>query len=151
MKKINNMLDLTENPRNVRVRKRPVEVKVKFALEAGTLKTLEGVVHYDAGAALLSVSHGNCWPVERAKFDATYEPTQSTVDGQDGTYRKLPIDVIAIQLEEDTAILAGPQADKLIGQSGDWLVQYKQGSFGIVAKAIFDETYEVLGKADSYD
>jgi hypothetical protein len=38
----------------------------------------------------------------------------------------------------------GWQADHLQGQVGDWLVQYNTGSYGIVSKAIFKQTYRII-------
>jgi hypothetical protein len=34
---------------------------------------------------------------------------------------------------------------QLRGRSGDWLVDYGDGSLGIVAALIFSQTYEILG------
>ena len=34
---------------------------------------------------------------------------------------------------------------KLTGGAGDWLVDYGDGSLGIVSQAIFATTYEIVG------
>jgi len=34
---------------------------------------------------------------------------------------------------------------RLKGQPGDWLVDYGDGSLGIVSQAIFATTYEIVG------
>jgi len=139
------LANLARHPDARRVRKRPVAVPVEFAASAGTIDTLEGAVRHEAGAAILTGAAGERWPVERAKFDAAYEPAQGIQAGQPGAYRKRPVDVLARQLTEEMEVPVGASASMLKGQPGDWLVQYGWRDFGIVAKAIFEQTYDVLG------
>lgn len=136
-------VDLSLDPRAWRARKKPVAVHAQFAGRPGTLATREGPVRYEAGAALLTGTASERWPVERGTFDATYEPLAGTVPGQDGAYRKRPRDVLARRLDQPTtiAIAAG---DPLRGQPGDWLLQYGPGEYGIVGNDIFSATYELL-------
>lgn len=127
-----------------RARKKPVTVRVVFAREAGTLATREGPVRYAAGAALLTAGAGDRWPVERRRFEASYEAVPGTAAGEDGEYRKLPLEVLARRLDESTTVTLGHAAGALHGEPGDWLVQYGPREFGIVGAAIFPATYELL-------
>jgi hypothetical protein len=129
------------------VRKKPLPVAVRFALAPGTLATREGLVQYDTGAALVSADFGDQWPMERAKFDAAYEPASGATAGRDGLYVKRPRDVLAWRLTSSMSVEVGVAGDRLHGEPGDWLLQYGPGDFGIVGDAIFAATYEVLGPA----
>lgn len=142
MKLISSDFSLKNNKLSLVVRKKPIAVKVKFADKAGNLTTLEGDVGYEAGAAILTGDTGVKWPVERAKFDASYD----AVNGADGNYQKRPIEVLAMQLTEPTSVKVGYVNDLITGQVGDWLVQYGEGDFGIVGEEIFAKTYEILSR-----
>ena len=48
-------------------------------------------------------------------------------------------------MSEQFEVLLADGVSRLKGQPGDWLVDYGDGSLGIVAKAIFAGTYEVMG------
>lgn len=137
------------NRQGVTVRKKALPVQVSFAGAPGTLDTLEGPVRYEAGAALLTAQAGDRWPVERHRFDETYEPLEGTEPGADGHYRKRPLQVLAWRLEMPTCVPVGHAGDCLIGKAGDWLVQYGPDDFGIVGAAIFEATYEVLGSVEA--
>lgn len=137
-------LDLANHPQARRVRKKPIDVQVSFAREAGTLATPEGPVRYAAGAALLTGAAGDSWPVERAKFDIAYTPVQGVTAGADGLYHKRPAELLAMRLQTPMSVRVGLAGDPLQGQPGDWLVQYGDGDYGIVGAAIFAATYERL-------
>ncbi len=135
--------DVKTLPRSVTVVKRGVAVSVVFASEPGELATLEGVVRYSQGDALLTGVRGERWPVRRETFFRTYAPVAPTEQGQDGAYRKISPPVRAVRLEEDARVaIAGGE---LTGKPGDWLVQYGEGDYGIVSGGIFAETYAVPG------
>ncbi|MCD7984058.1 MAG: PGDYG domain-containing protein [Desulfovibrio sp.] len=142
--------DLKTLPRSVTAVKRDVVVCVVFALGPGKLETLEGVVSYAGGDALLTGVRGERWPVRRETFFRTYAPVAPTEQGQDGAYHKLSRPVRAVCLEEEARVtIAGGE---LAGKAGDWLVQYGKDAYGIVAAGIFDETYMVVedsAKADA--
>lgn len=129
------------------MRKKPVDVQVSFARDAGTLETLEGPVRYVAGTALLTGAAGDRWPVERAKFDVAYAPAP----GLNGIYRKRPIEVLAMRLRQATTVRVGPAGDLLQGRPGDWLVQYGPDDHGIVGAEIFVATYEFVARAGGVD
>jgi hypothetical protein len=42
-------------------------------------------------------------------------------------------------------VLLADGMSRLRGQPGDWLVDYGDGSLGIVSRAIFATTYEIVG------
>lgn len=135
--------DLAHDPAARRARKKPVTVKVEFASRAGALNTLEGPVRYRTGDAMLTGAAGEHWPVERAKFDAAYEPVPPTTTGNAGHYRKRPLGVWARQMREPFSVRVGYAADPLRGQPGDWLMQYAPGDYGIISAAVFAQTYEL--------
>ena len=123
--------------------KRPTPVQVRFAEAPGNCKTLEGIVAYQPGDAILTGGANDTWPVTRSLFDERYVPAQGTVAGRHGCYVKRPIKVKAVQLEFsiDIAIAAG---GILHGEPGDWLLQYSPTEYGIVKKEIFAVTYEIV-------
>jgi PGDYG protein len=142
------------------VQKRPMPLDVHFAIEKdlirtdppyskGRILTLETApgdpgVAFVAGDAIVTGSKGESWPIARAIFDATYAPTPGGRSGADGTFVKKPLPVLAVQMNEPFSVTAS--WGKLVGNQGDWLVQYDDTAqdFGIVAADIFEQTYERL-------
>ncbi len=57
----------------------------------------------------------------------------------------LPNSIMAVPMSEAFDVLLADGVSRLHGQSGDWLVDYGDGSLGIVAAAIFAATYELVG------
>lgn len=136
--------DLTHDALARRARKRPVAVQVTFAGAPGSLATREGEVRFDAGDALLTADSGERWPVERAVFDASYEPSLPTLAGAPGTYRKRPAEVLVRRLTAPRSITLSGSRGTLAGDAGDWLVQHSPGDVAIVGATIFEHTYELL-------
>jgi len=139
---VSDVPDLTVDRRASRFIKRAIAVNVVFATENDSCHTLEGSVGVKAGDAVLTGVQGEKWPVQRHLFLQNYKPIVPTEVGQDGLYHKLPVVVLAMQLDCDLAVTVGWQADELQGHSGDWLILYPDGSHGIVQDAIFRSTYE---------
>jgi PGDYG protein len=137
-------VDLRDDRSARRARKRAVSVVVEFAEDNGTLTTLEGPVAYRGGDALLTGSHGERWPVPRERFDATYDAQAPLRPGKPGRYLKRPLLVWARQLREPIDVILDADRGTLHGEPGDWLVQYAPGDQGVVAAAIFTESYELL-------
>lgn len=133
--------DPTEDPRALRVIKRPEPVRVAFAGGEGVCETLEGPVAYRAGDAILTGPRGERWPVARDAFLAGYRPDPPTEAGADGIYRKAPQVVLALRLDRPASVPVGWRADPLRGRPGDWLLRYADGSLGIVQDAIFRDSY----------
>lgn len=73
--------DLFADPSAVWACKRPVVVRVEFAVADGALETLEGRVAYRAGDALLAGTRGERWPVAAARFREDYEPATDEAVG----------------------------------------------------------------------
>ena len=134
--------DLQTDPAVLQVRKRPVPVQVAFAVNDGVCETLEGAVRYRRGDAVLTGTRGEQWPVGRDSFLDSYAPVPPTAAGQDGTYRKLPVTVLALRVDSACDVPVGWQNDPLHARPGDWLLRYADGSYGVVNDAIFRETYE---------
>lgn len=124
-------------------RKRSLPVQVGFADAAGALHTLEGLVRYGAGSAIVTGGRGERWPVERAAFDNKYRPGDGVRMGEDGEYFSLPRCVMAIQLPAPASFALPDGRGTLSGRAGDWLVQHEGGDIGVVARDIFDTSYTV--------
>jgi hypothetical protein len=136
--------DLRDDPHAIRVRKRPLPVRVRFAQTDGICPTLEGAVGYQSGDAIVSGVTGEQWPVSRETFLRSYEAVPPTAEGTNGTYVSRSREALARQLESPTDVTVGWQRDRLSGAVGDWLLQYADGSHGIVKDTIFAETYELV-------
>jgi hypothetical protein len=136
---------VSEDPRRVRARKREREVEVRFAPVACTVQTPEGVVRAESGDAILTGDSGDQWRVSRTRFPHKYRPVPPTTDGNPGTYATVPIDVLALQMQEPFAVVLTDGESRLAGRPGDWLVDYGDGSLGIVAASLFATIYEITG------
>lgn len=126
--------------------KRPIPVVVEFAQEPGQLETLEGPVQYQAGDALLTGVQGERWPVARAKFDSTYQPSSNSTMPDCGWYTKRFIAVTAYQVDEETSICTQANANKLHAKPGDWVVTAPDGDQWVVARDIFAITYIAISQ-----
>ena len=135
-------IDLLKHPSSRPARKRPVEVYVAFASKPGKLRTLEGLVGYRTGDAILTGEDGERWPIRREKFLEAYEPAVPQNDVQ--RFRKRPLVVRVLQVNEPFQVAVGWDNDLLSGKPGDWLVQYGPGDYGIVAANIFTKSYDLL-------
>jgi len=135
---------ISADPLHVAARKLEREVTVRFAAAACDIHTREGVVHAKPGDAVLTGVAGEHWRVSRIRFHDKYQPVPPTRAGEDGTYRSLPTRILAVPMREPFSVLLSDGASRLHGKAGDWLVDYGDGSLGIVARAIFATTYEVV-------
>ena len=136
--------DLSRDRRTVRVTKRPIPVPVAFAAAEDVIETLEGPVAHRAGDAVLTGVRGERWPVGREAFLSTYDPLSPTARGEDGLYVKRPQETLALQLDKSLSVPVGWRSDPLLGQPGDWLLRYDDGSHGVIRDDVFRETYETL-------
>jgi PGDYG protein len=135
---------LSDNPRHVVARKFEREVQVRFTPEACTVQTPEGVVHAQPGDAILTGIAGERWRVSRAHFAAKYRPVPPTQAGESGRYLSVRTRILAVQMPEAFEVLLADGQSKLTGRPGDWLVDYGDGSLGIVSPGIFATTYEIV-------
>jgi hypothetical protein len=56
----------------------------------------------------------------------------------------LPNRILALQMDTPFKVELADGISHLTGRAGDWLVDYGDGSLGIVTQAIFATTYEIL-------
>jgi hypothetical protein len=136
---------VSDDPRRVAARKLEREVKVRFTPTVCTVQTPEGLVHAKPGDALLTGTAGETWRVSQARFEHKYRPIPPTLAGEAGRYLSLRNRILALQKEEPFEVVLADGVSRLTGHAGDWLVDYGDGSLGIVTQAIFATTYEVLG------
>jgi len=135
---------IESDPRHVEARKCPRTVAVRFAEDECTVLTSEGVVRARPGDAILTGPSGEHWRVSRAHFGGKYQPIAPVEAGDEGDYRALPYRVLALRMSEPFEVVLSDGVSRLHGQSGDWLIDYGDGSLGIVAPMIFADTYEIL-------
>jgi len=132
-------------PGRILARKRALEVDVRFASQAAAIHTREGTVQARPGDAIVTGGAGEQWRVSRAHFAEKYRALPPTPDGQDGRYVSLTNSIMAVSMSGAFEVLLADGISRLRGQAGDWLVDYGDGSLGIVAPAIFAATYEIVG------
>lgn len=116
-------------------------VRVAFASEPGEILSLEGANRYLAGDALITGSTGSRWSVSRNRFDARYKPVPPCREGEDGDYKNRPVPVLAKRMNEAFSIARSEGGDILKGETGDWLMQYAPGDFGITENSRFARVY----------
>lgn len=134
-----------ELDRAVFARKRTHPVQVRFAQQPCDVETLEGPVHAQAGDAIVTGPFGEIWAVPAPSFAGKYKPVPPLRMGTPGVYLTLPIEVRAIPMETPFEVILVGGHSRLSGKRGDWLIDYGDGSLGIVDAAIFDATYEIGG------
>jgi len=121
-----------------RARKREFEVRVRFATEAGTLQTPEGLVQVRPGDAIVTSRDGAQWRVSHVHFEAKYRP----LGGERFMSRVIEVrterqlDAFEVQLSDGVS--------RLTGHAGDWLVDYGDGSLGVVSAAAFANSYDLI-------
>jgi hypothetical protein len=135
---------LSDHHRHVVARKLEREVQVRFTPEACTVQTPEGVVHAQPGDAILTGTAGERWRVSRARFGEKYLPVPPTKPGEAGRYLSLRNRILALQMSEPFEVLLADGQSRLTGRASDWLVDYGDGSLGIVSRTIFETTYEIV-------
>lgn len=135
---------VSNHPRRVLARKVIREVEVQFASTACTVQTQEGVVHARPGDAIVTAGAGDRWPVSRGYFAEKYRAVPPTVEGQAGRYVSLPNSIMAVPMPGAFEVLLADGVSRLTGQPGDWLVDYGDGSLGILSQASFAATYEIV-------
>lgn len=139
------LAEISANPRRVLARKRACEVQVEFTPVGCLVQTAEGPVHARPGDAIVTGTAGERWSMSPARFAAVYRPVSPTLAGEPGTYVSLPNRVIAVPMPGAFEVLLVDGRSRLRGKRGDWLVDYGDGGLGIVSKAIFATTYEIIG------
>ena len=136
--------ELVGDPRLIHARKLEREVQVQFTDRPCTVQTKEGAVQALPGDAILTGIAGERWRVSRAHFAAKYRPRPPTQPGEAGPYLSLRNRILALQMSEPFEVLLADGRSKLSGRASDWLVDYGDGSLGIVSQPIFATTYEIV-------
>jgi hypothetical protein len=131
-------------PSHVIARKLEREIGVRFADEDCIVRTAEGAVRAKPGDAILTGTSGENWRVSRSHFSAKYTPVAPTVEGNPGRYRAKPYEVLALRMDERFRVILSDGLSELMGRAGDWLVDYGDGSLGIVSPLVFGNTYEIV-------
>ena len=124
--------------------KLPLPAWVTFAAVDGILPTLEGLVQYKEGDALMTGTSGERWPIRRSTFEATYQPSGSQRMGESGPYLKKPMPVQATQIMEPMLLTLDGHRGTLAGKPGDWFLKDASGRGWVVANEIFNASYEIL-------
>jgi len=135
---------ISEDPQRVLARKLEREIDVRFTPVACTVQTSEGVVHARPGDAIITGIAGEHWRVSRSRFSDKYRPVPPTVAGEAGRYVSLPNRIMAVPMSEAFEVLLADGVSLLKGLPGEWLVDYGDGSLGIVSAAIFASTYTII-------
>jgi PGDYG protein len=136
--------EVSGHPQHVEAKKLEREVEVRFTDVDCIVRTPEGTVYAHPGDAILTGNGGHHWRVSHGKFAHKYRPVPPTMAGQSGRYVSLPYRILAVQLHAPFEVVLADQVSRLSGQPLDWLVDYGDGSLGIVAHDIFATTYEIV-------
>ena len=135
---------VSTNPRHVVAVKREQEVSVRFAHEGCSVQTREGVVYADPDDAIITGPAGERWPVSPERFAEKYRAQSPTQPGKSGIYVALPNSVLALKMDESFEVVLADQQTRLGGAPGDWLIDYGDGSLGVVGGEIFPNTYDIV-------
>jgi hypothetical protein len=135
---------VSSDPHRVVARKLEREVDVRFTPIECTIETPEGVVHARPGDAIITGTAGEHWRVSRARFADKYRPVPPTGAGEAGRYVSIPNRILAVPMSESFEVLLADGVSRLHGRPGEWLVDYGDGSLGIVSEDIFASTYSVV-------
>lgn len=116
-------------------------VAVTFASEDGEVGSREGANRFEVGDALITGSTGDRWSVSRCRFDEKYEAILPKAHGEPGSYRNKRIPALAKQMPLAFSVARSEGGDVIQGKSGDWLMQYGPGDYGIVDELKFAKVY----------
>ncbi|TIC80284.1 PGDYG domain-containing protein [Crenobacter intestini] len=126
----------------MKYQKRPLQVAVEFAKTHGQIQTMEGIVAYQKGDALLTGSKGERWPIVRQRFEETYIPVDASMAmGMPGLYLKKPLTVEAVQADRTVQIELSEGRGVLHARPGDWIISTESGDCWVVAEDIFADSY----------
>lgn len=134
---------IRDDRRCVAARKLVKEIDVIFADGPCAVRTNEGVVHVRSGDAIITGIAGEHWRVSRSHFSERYQPVPPTTLGQPGRYASRPNSILAVPMASAFEVLLADGVSRLSGRPGDWLVDYGDGSLGVVSPSIFATTYEI--------
>jgi hypothetical protein len=136
---------ISAHSRRIVARKLERAVHVRFAHVACEVYTREGIAKAKPGDAIITGTGGEQWRVSRARFAEKYRPRPPLVVGVAGEYLSLRYQILAIPMSITFLVVLADGESRLMGQPGDWLVDYGDGSLGVVSPVVFATTYEILG------
>ena len=131
--------ELLADPRALRVHKPAASVRARRAAQLEQVSTREGAVPANPGDFIVTAATGEQWPVARDAFARRYRPA-----GAPGEYDSIAHASLALAVNEPFAVVLADGVSRLYGQPGDGLLDYGDGSMGIVAADIFPATYQLL-------
>lgn len=126
----------------------PVERSVVFTKEPGSIETAEGTVRHDTGDAIVIGEAGERWPISRRSFEELYEPAAGQSTAEDGLYRKVQRQVLALQAADRTRVDLSHGRGVLLGGAGDWVVDYGDGDMAVVSGEVFARTYQLMDQEE---
>jgi hypothetical protein len=121
--------------------KKPRPIKVHFAITPGQIVTIEGIVNYKKGDAIMTGIEGEQWPIAREDFTQSYDPTTPNIMGLDGYYQKKYLVVIARKVLHDEIVKH--KNSVLSAKAGDYIITSPDGKEWVVANDIFQATYQL--------
>jgi len=119
-------------------RKAPVELKAAQAKVEQMVETWEGPQKAEVGDWIMTGVKGEQWPIKPEVFQKSYEATSTP-----GVYRKLPIDVKAVQIDQPMQIFENGTL-KFTGKPTDWLVVNFNGKPYFVDNGVFQQTFNAI-------
>lgn len=143
----NNQLDLSRvvmgaHGNGAEYERMPLLFNVFFVIEPGKIESLEGLISYQAGDAIITGVNHEQWPVSKEKFPCLYLPLPGQYYGNNGQYLRRTTKVWASQIEHPFFIQR-PGDCKINGHAFDWLIQDSNMDNRIVADGIFQKTYRI--------
>jgi PGDYG protein len=138
---------ISRDPRRVMARKLVKEIDVIFADGPCVVRTNEGTVHVRPGDAIITGIAGEHWRVSRSHFGERYQPVPPIAAGAPGRYTSRPKRILAVPMTSAFEVLLADDVSRLSGRPGDWLVDYGDGSLGVISPSIFATTYEIESKS----
>src|SRR5207302_9340883 len=120
-------------------------IKARLTPVPSTVLCHGGAVHARPADAILTGVSGKHWRVSRERFAEECRPVPPTSAGESGRYACLPFRIMAVPMKEAFEVLLADGVSRLRGSAGDWLVDYGDGSLGVVSPPIFATTYELIG------
>jgi hypothetical protein len=138
---------IRDDRRSVVARKLVKEIDVIFADGPCAVRTNEGVVQVREGDAIITGIAGEHWRVSRSHFAERYEPVPPLTLGQPGRYASRPKRILAVPMTSAFEVLLADDVSRLSGRPGDWLVDYGDGSLGVISPSIFATTYEIVNRS----
>ena len=138
---------IRDDRRRVEARKLVKEIDVIFADGPCVVRTNEGMVHVRPGDAIITGIAGEHWRVSRSHFSERYQPVPPLRVGQPGRYASRPKRILAVPMNTTFEVLLADNVSRLSGRPGDWLVDYGDGSLGVISPSIFATTYEIVRRS----